>query len=41
VSHNLDVITRMCARAAWIEHGVVRALGAAPQVVAQYQSGAQ
>ena len=39
VSHNLGVVAQMCARAAWIEHGLVRAIGLAPEVVAQYQAG--
>ncbi len=37
VTHNLPTITEMCARAAWIQHGVIRATGAAQDVVAAYQ----
>jgi ABC-2 type transport system ATP-binding protein len=40
VSHNLGAVAAMCARAAWIEHGVVRAVGPATAVVAEYQAGA-
>lgn len=40
VSHNLTAVTKMCARAAWIEHGAVREIGPAGDVVRQYQAGA-
>ena len=39
VSHSLGTVAQMCARAAWIEHGVVRAIGPATEVVARYQAG--
>jgi len=37
VSHSLEAVTQMCKRAAWIEHGVIRSIGPAPDVVADYQ----
>ena len=37
VSHNMDVITAMCHRAAWIDHGVLRAIGPAVDVIAEYR----
>jgi len=37
VSHSLGAVTQMCKRAAWIEHGVIRSIGPAPDVVADYQ----
>lgn len=37
-SHNLGAVTDMCSRAAWREHGRVRAAGAAPEVVQAYQA---
>jgi ABC-type polysaccharide/polyol phosphate transport system ATPase subunit len=36
VSHNLDEIERLCTRAAWLEHGTVKAVGPAADVVAAY-----
>lgn len=37
VSHNLATIVNSCQRAAWLDHGQLRALGPADEVVAQYQ----
>ena len=37
VSHHLVGVTEMCARAAWIEHGTLRAIGPAREVVREYQ----
>lgn len=39
VSHNLDLISEMCDRAAWLDHGKLMATGTAEQVVAQYREG--
>ena len=36
VSHNLGSIQAMCDRAAWIDHGALRALGPAGEVVDEY-----
>lgn len=36
VSHNPELITRMCTRAIWLSNGEVRSLGASGDVVAQY-----
>lgn len=36
VSHSLDVVRNLCDGAAWLEHGKIRALGPAGQVVDQY-----
>ena len=36
VSHGLGDVERLCDRAIWLEHGVVRADGAAAEVVDQY-----
>ncbi len=38
VSHNLDLVRSLCGRALWLERGEVRALGAAAEVVDQYQT---
>jgi ABC-type polysaccharide/polyol phosphate transport system ATPase subunit len=37
VSHSMDTIQSMCERAIWIDHGVVRAVGTAQDVVAEYR----
>jgi ABC-2 type transport system ATP-binding protein len=37
VSHSMTAVTEMCTRAAWIEHGMIRFVGPAPEVVAEYQ----
>jgi len=37
VSHNLVSIQEMCQRVAWLDHGRVRAIGPADEVVAQYK----
>jgi ABC-2 type transport system ATP-binding protein/lipopolysaccharide transport system ATP-binding protein len=37
VSHNLQVIAQTCQRAAWMDHGRLRAVGPAPDIVRQYQ----
>ncbi|GAB4498178.1 MAG: hypothetical protein OHK0052_11090 [Anaerolineales bacterium] len=36
VSHNMTVVREMCHRAVWLDHGNLRAIGAAEDVVAQY-----
>jgi lipopolysaccharide transport system ATP-binding protein len=40
VSHQLDVINRLCRRAVWLDRGRVAATGAAAEVVAAYLAGA-
>lgn len=37
VSHNLAAIESMCHRAAWIDHGQVRGIGPAAEIVRQYR----
>ena len=36
VSHNTATVKKMCQRAVWLNHGVVRALGTAEEVAARY-----
>jgi lipopolysaccharide transport system ATP-binding protein len=36
ISHNMGVITRLCARALWLERGAVRECGASQAVVGRY-----
>jgi len=36
VTHSLGLVQTMCDRAAWLDHGEVKAEGPAPQVVRQY-----
>jgi len=38
VSHSLDTVQSMCERVAWIDRGVLRALGEAHDVVSRYQA---
>lgn len=37
VSHSLDMVTAMCKRAAWLDQGQLRAIGAADEIVYQYR----
>jgi ABC-2 type transport system ATP-binding protein/lipopolysaccharide transport system ATP-binding protein len=37
-SHNMEEVLRSCHRAAWLDHGVLRAFGSPHDVVAQYRS---
>lgn len=37
VSHDLDSVARLCRRAVWLEHGMLKASGPAPDVVTAYQ----
>ncbi len=37
VSHQMTYVTEMCTRAAWIDHGTIRALGSAQEVVEAYR----
>ena len=37
VSHNLVAVAKMCQRAAWLDHGRLRAVGPVDEVVARYQ----
>jgi ABC-type polysaccharide/polyol phosphate transport system ATPase subunit len=37
VSHDANTVQAMCQRTAWLDHGVVRALGPAGEVVRAYQ----
>ncbi|MDW8356234.1 MAG: ABC transporter ATP-binding protein, partial [Bryobacterales bacterium] len=37
VSHNLAAVQSMCARAAWLHHGELRAIGSAEETIRQYQ----
>ncbi len=38
VSHSASTVEHMCARAAWLDHGQVRALGPAAEVTAAYHA---
>jgi ABC-type polysaccharide/polyol phosphate transport system ATPase subunit len=38
VSHNLVAVANMCQRAAWLDHGRLRAVGPVDDIVAQYKS---
>ncbi len=37
VSHNTQVVRSICQRAAWIDHGVIQAIGRPDEIVAQYK----
>jgi len=37
VTHTMATVQKMCQRAVWLDHGVVRALGPAGEVTEQYQ----
>jgi len=36
VSHDLDAVQKLCSRVVWLDHGQVRAKGAAEEIAAQY-----
>jgi ABC-type polysaccharide/polyol phosphate transport system ATPase subunit len=38
VSHNLQTVRNLCSRVAWLEQGVLRAVGSADAVVQQYEA---
>jgi ABC-2 type transport system ATP-binding protein len=40
VSHNLDTVESMCDRVIWIDHGIIKANGTAPEVVRAYRNNA-
>jgi ABC-type polysaccharide/polyol phosphate transport system ATPase subunit len=37
VSHDLESVRDLCSRAAWVDHGQLRALGPAGEVIAAYE----
>ncbi|AYF98334.1 ABC transporter ATP-binding protein [Protaetiibacter intestinalis] len=39
VSHALGTLAEMCDRAAWIQHGDLKAVGAPDEVISQYREG--
>jgi homopolymeric O-antigen transport system ATP-binding protein len=39
VSHTMDTIQAMCHRAAWLDHGVMKAVGEVDEVIAAYRQG--
>ncbi len=41
VTHNLGVLSEMCQRAAWLDHGRVQTLGPAEHVVKSYEQNAR
>ena len=38
VSHNIDLVAKLCTRAIWIDHGVLRAEGDVAGVAEEYRS---
>ena len=39
VSHNMEMIQNMCNRAAWLDHGQLKVVGAANEVIQAYRGG--
>ena len=39
VAHDMDIVMELCGRAAWLEHGKIRSLGPASEVVRDYRAG--
>lgn len=37
VSHSMDTVLSLCERAAWLDHGTVRSVGPASEVIAEYR----
>ena len=41
VTHNLVAVREMCQRALWLDHGIIRTIGPAEDVVIQYQQASR
>ena len=41
VSHDLNSIASLCDRVVWLDHGRMRAVGPAAEVIAAYQESTQ
>jgi len=41
VTHNMDAVKSLCSKAAWLDHGTIRAYGSAEDVVQAYTSSSQ
>jgi len=39
VTHNMQTIERLCTRVAWIDHGVIKAIGSPDEVIKAYRQG--
>ena len=39
VSHDMEMIQKMCNRAAWLDHGRLKVIGAANEVIQAYRGG--
>jgi ABC-type polysaccharide/polyol phosphate transport system ATPase subunit len=37
VSHDMTMIEEMCQRAAWLDHGTIKAIGEPAQVIRAYR----
>lgn len=37
VSHSMDTIQSLCERVAWLDHGTIRAVGPASEIIAEYR----
>lgn len=37
VSHSMEAVLSLCERAAWLDHGTIRAVGPADEVIAKYR----
>ena len=41
VTHNMDAVKSLCSKAAWLDHGIIRAYGSAEDVVNAYTASGQ
>jgi ABC-type polysaccharide/polyol phosphate transport system ATPase subunit len=39
VTHSMQTVKALCTRVAWIDHGVVKAIGATDEVIKLYRQG--
>jgi ABC-2 type transport system ATP-binding protein/lipopolysaccharide transport system ATP-binding protein len=39
VTHNMVTVAEMCSQAAWLDHGQIRSIGPAAQVIEAYRAG--
>ena len=39
VTHNMETVLKLCTRAAWLDHGIIKTVGTPPEVVQAYRKG--
>jgi ABC-type polysaccharide/polyol phosphate transport system ATPase subunit len=39
VTHSMETVEKLCSRVAWIDHGVIKAIGAPDEIIKSYRQG--